>query len=452
MNKSRLDSGEELNDFLSSRDQFDINPLKMPVSLAGSSAWDEMDIDKRNRILGGMLRNTLRRSIKKVPLYSQSPLWANINLEDIVDIRDLSELPPISKDSVPGTGSPERPGIRGFRERVIENPDVLIPENINEVIEMQESANPDNKQILDKYCGRKILEFGSGGSQGKSTITKLSYLTVETESWALARALQKNGFRQGMSVSCFYNDTHKGGLQLERAADILDMKFHSKRKIFTELAKDSTFGSAVINFQQAQSDEQRKKYEADVREAIRYYIKSNGIEIIESVQPPKEFLHNNAKGNALAFMTIYEEDPAAFRSVKHAFLTGFSVPKETYNVLRDDGIAVSTTWGSTEAMALATYPEKAGWSDVNRLIATPFPTVGVVAWYQERDCAKPILKEVDIGLEGVLYVTGLLGGGSTYINYRIGDRATKTDIGFEGINRSMRIDIGGSCAADALGI
>src|SRR3989344_4632037 len=163
MNKSRLDSGKELEDFLTSRDQFDINPLTIPVELAGSSAWDEMDIDRRSKILGGMLRHTVKRAIKNVPLYGQD-LWRDVTPEDITNIKDLSNLPPVSKDSVPGTGTPNSAGIRGFRAQAIENPNILIPNNIEEIIAMQESANQSHKQILDKYRGQKILEFGSGGS------------------------------------------------------------------------------------------------------------------------------------------------------------------------------------------------------------------------------------------------------------------------------------------------
>lgn len=449
---TRLILETEINKFLDGKNNADIDILAMPVELAGSEYWETMNTERRDRILGGMLRNTVRRAIENVPLYKQDSRWKNVNPKTIISIKDLAKLPPISKDSVSGTGTPDKQGIRGFRASAIKDPMILVPQNINELIKIQESANPNHKKILEKYHGKKILSFSSGGSQGRATTTLLSYLTVEMEAWALARSLKKNGLLSGMSIACFYNDTHKGGLQLERAADIMGMEFHSKKKIFSELAAHPKYKPIIQGFQQAllkNHQTEMEKYGVETRKAIREYIQQNKIKIIESVQPPKEFSNSNAKGNALAFMKIYEEDPSAFKSVEHIFLTGFPVPEEAYSRLKKDKIKVSTTWGATEAMALATS-EEAKTDDVNNLTATPFPTVGMVAWYKERNNPTPQLKEVEVNSEGALYVTSLIGCGSTYINYRIGDKSTRTEKGFKGINRSMRVDIGGSCAADAL--
>ncbi len=453
-----------LEDFIRGKDEFDLDPLTLPVSLAGSSEWDMMDPERRNRILGGMLRHTVARAKAHVPLYQRNVLWQAVHPEEIVDVSDLEQLPIISKDSLPGTGSPSQTGIKGFRAEALEDPHVLIPDNLGELLNIQEASNPNHSDIFAKYRGRVVMEFGSGGSTGKSTITKLTYLTVETEAHALARCLHMNGFQKRQSIACFYAPEHKGGWQLERAADIMGMAFHSKERIFSELKVDRRYSTAIIGFQTGQeilkredaTDEDRAKalammieHSPLVRDGIRNYIQRHGIHVIESVQPSSEFMSKNTKGGSLAFMTIYDEDPRAFGSVEHVFLTGFPVPTSAYERLRADGMRVSTTWGSTEMMALATSQPKVS---VNDLIATPFPTVGQVVWYREREHETPRCVPPPCGLEGVLLVTSLLGAGSLYLNYMIGDIATKTERGYCDIHRLSSADIAGSCAADALSV
>jgi hypothetical protein len=324
------------------------------------------------------------------------------------------------------------------------------------LISLQEKSNPDHEKILEKYNGKKVLHFGSGGSQGNSTITALSYLSLEMESYALVRCLRSNGFKSGQSIACFYAPHHKGGLQLQRAADIMGMDFHSKDKIFSSLENDGRYAEALAGFRdksQSVDSSTLKKHSFVLREGIRDYIKRNHIQVVESVQPPPLFVNKNAKGGALAFMNIFNEDPSAFRSVEHVFLTGFPVPNSSQEVLRNSGKIVSTTWGSTEAMALATHPLEWKNRQTNDLKSTPFPTIGLVARYKERGLTSPRIEEVNIGEKGILLVTSLLGVGSTYINYNIGDIATRISSGFKDIGRiSHNIDIGGSCAEDALSL
>ncbi|MSR86003.1 hypothetical protein EXS74_01250 [Candidatus Woesearchaeota archaeon] len=445
--------GEELRDFLRTVDASNLDALDIPVHLAGSEEWNTMDATERSPILGGMLRNLVERTKRHVPFYRKN--WTNAPPPGmILDIDDLSALPLVSKDSVPGTGSLEKNGILGFRAALLADPNLLVPDNLEELIRRQEAANPGHRAIVNRYGGRKILEFSSGGSQGRGTITRLSYLAVEMEAYALVRALRMNGLQSGQSIACFYNDTHKGGLQLERAAQIMEMPFYSKRKIFEDLVIDSPYAKSVLGFQrlmaEGESELANERHGAEVRKGIREYIKSKRIQVVESVQPPTGYLANNQKGSALAFMTLYEGDPSAFDSVEHVFLTGFSVPKTAYETLRERGIAVSTTWGSSEAMALGTHAILAG-DDVNNLIATPFPTVGGVFWYRERDGVQRLVPAPK-GDEGILVVTSLIGAGSTYIQYRIGDKAICAEGGYRAIERSNINDIAGSCASDALGV
>ena len=331
----------ELSEYLRGKDSYNLDALDLPVSVAASFDWETKN---QERILGGLLRNVSMRAKEFVPFYREHPLWKHINPEAIQSSEDLSYLPLISKDAVSGTGSRAREGIHGFRESLLKDPNYLVPENLNALIARQEAANLNHREILEKYEGKKILEFSSGGSQGSSTLTRLSYLTVEMESWALARALSSNGLQKGQSIACLYNNTHKGGMQLERAADIMGMPFHSKRRIFQALLNDADYAPSVQLFQTAIEKGDLgniEHYAPQVRKGIREYIRANKIQVIESVQPPNAFMQNNAKGSALAFMSIYEEDPSAFTSLKHAFLTGFPVPKEAYTRLRENNIRVS---------------------------------------------------------------------------------------------------------------
>ena len=433
----------------------DIDPLSLPVE-AGGYDWETVEPCFLNRILGGMLRHAARRA-KSVPYYAEQLPWQTINTEDISDIDDLLELPILSKDNVPGTGTPLQPGITGFRNDVVDAPIRLLPGNLEQLLYLQEEANPNHDEILQKYDGQRLLNFISGGSKGKATTTTLTYLTVEMEAHALVRSLFMNGFQQGDSVACFYNSTHKGGLQLARAAQIMAMPFHSKQEIFNTLSRGcygENIKKAVVDFQAAPPDHPLYENQAAlIRQGLRQYIQEHQINVIETVQPPGEFIHNNAKGSSLAFMTMYQEDPSAFSSVNHVFLTGFPVPVEAYETLRANGKQVSTTWGSSEAMALATTASNDPGHPVNDLLATPFPTVGRVVYYQERNgLEQPRLKDVPVNQKGLLLVSSLLGAGTVYVNYLIGDVAVRTSQGYKDIGRISTKNIAGSCAADALAV
>ena len=240
--------GETLDDLFRGLDRYDIDPLTLPVEVAGMPQWDTMPDNERGRILGGMLRHAVRRA-KTAPLYNEHLLWKSVSPDDITNVQDLASLPLISKDSVPGTGKPDYEGIRGFRARVILDPAILIPSGIDKLLSIQERANENSFRLLHgAYAGKELLYFGSGGSLGASTKTHLSYLTVEMEAHALARCLSLNGFNEGMSVACFYSPEHKGGLQLARAADIMRMPFHSKEMIFSWIERQATYKKSIKEF------------------------------------------------------------------------------------------------------------------------------------------------------------------------------------------------------------
>ena len=124
------------------------------------------------------------------------------------------------------------------------------------------------------------------------------------------------------------------------------------------------------------------------------------------------------------------------------------MPAFAYKELQEAGIVVSTTWGSTEAMALATsghiFP-----GNVNNLTALHFPTAGLVFRYLD-----PGVERVDVGEEGIMEIFSLHGGGSMYLGNAM-DLTTRTDNGYLDIHRfssSKGVVGGNSCAADALSV
>jgi hypothetical protein len=411
----------DLEEYLRERDPYNLDALDMPVELAGSDHWQVMDHRVRSRVLGGLARNLLKRTIAHNLFYRE--LYGGYNVDDIFKIEDLFEFPVLSKDDLEGTD------LEGFRQRVIDNPDLLMPDNLDEVIARQEAANSQHSSILDLYGGQRVLEFGSGGSQGQSTKTRLSYLHLDMEAHALARSLKMNGFKSGQRVMCLYNETHKGGVQLRIAAALLGQTFFSRDVVYTWLKSNDFTGHG----------------NAVERKGLREFIKEHKIQVIEAVEPPKSLQGSNAKGGGLTFMEIYDEGPPSFESVEHTFLTGFPVPEDVYSRLRSAGIDVSTTWGSTEMMALGTSANS--HTNVNHLIETPFPTVGALVTYDDWG-ERPRQRLVNLKSSGFLVGSSLIGAGTTYVNLFVADKATRTKSGvMEDIDRMSYGSIAGACGA-----
>ncbi|MBI2133510.1 hypothetical protein HYU11_02405 [Candidatus Woesearchaeota archaeon] len=446
-------SEPELVQYLKTIDKsYRIDPIDLPVWVAGSADWEIMEHETRNLILGGMLSKVVARA-KHVPYFRDNPDWEYVRPDDIDRLSDLHWLPVMAKDDIPGTA------VTGFRAVVNSNPGMLVHENLDELIRRQEKANPDYATILVQHGGQKIFRYGSGGTQGQSTTTILTYIDMHAEELALARCLTSNGLNKGNNgrILCLYNDTHKGGFQLKQAAQIMGMEFHSRAELMDWLKQKPKYSNAVskLEVNEQLTSQQFEDYSAVVRAGIRDFITEYGIEVIESVQPPPEFLSSNAKGGNLAFMKIYEEGPSSFRNVKEIFLTGFPVDKKTCETLMTYDPTyetlmsrVSTTAGSTEAMAWGTTKNILG--DVNDLKSAHFPTVALVARYS--GYCVPNLSTLSPGTEGLVFLTALSRAGSVYINLFTGDFATKTQAGLSGVHRYQTTNIAGSCALDALAL
>ena len=440
-----LFSGKEkpLKDYLRQVDPYNINPEEMPAILAASREWQDMDQEQLTKVLGGMARNTLYLALEQVPLYRSDSRWDRNKIKDVITAEDLLEFPVTAKDG------PDGSQLVGFRNRALADPHLLVPRNLQILIEQQKRANPGWQKIRRNYFGdRDIHVFGSGGSEGGSTQTHLSFLTMYAEVMALARGLYDCGFLPEMSIACLYNDTHKGGLYLKLAADIMGMDFHSKADIFKYVRKLSIeHDKAVTGFQQALD---RKNLEtADrlaplLQEGICKYVKDHKIQVLEAVQPDVQ-PGAGAKGMGLSAMDLYHKVPSAFDTVTHFFLTGFRVPEFAYTTLREQGKKVRTIWGSTEAMALGV---SSGNTNVNDLLALNFPTIGAVAKIKtDLTLEQTVERE-----QGALLITRFLPG-SIYVNYLM-DLATNRIGGFKNIHKINGDDgdLSGTCAGDALSI
>ena len=403
-----------------------VSALDMPA-YAGAFSWEALNSEQRNNFLGKMLRDLVIRA-KEIPYFASNPLWENIDPEQISTFEDIHNLPPMVKDTIDGTN----PGLVGYRNALLQNPEILVSPRIQEFIERQERANPEHKEILEWYKkrdltwwpkNRKLLAFGSGGTQGKSTITLLSYLTVEMEAWALARALRLNGFKEGQVVACLYNTSHKGGVVLERAANLMNMPFYSQTKIFNWIkSQGRKYRQAVESFENSKIS-QTKPTDEEVefmRDGIGKFMITHKVEIIEAVQPPRD-IKSGEKGIGLEYMSIHEKNKGGIlKYLNQAFLTGIAVPNFAQEALRNDNINVTTTYGKGEAMAGATSGVRT--DDVNIQMRLFFPTYELVAEIAQKGDFK--LKKTPKGQRGIVFTTSLIGGGSTFINNAM-DAATE---------------------------
>jgi len=453
---------ETLNDFLRSQtDLYNLNALDFPVE-SGAFAWESLNPETRDKIMAGIIRNTLEIAVNHVSAYRDDERWqyAAVLIKHLEKPSDLTNFPLMSKNDIPGTGSRNKPGIRGYRGELIEDPFFLVPENIDELILRQERANPDHKQILEKYQrlenynGTGLLFFGSGGTEGESTEIALSYLSIQLEAMALAKGLYQNGMRENQNFASMYPLDHKGGLQLKLAAEILNMPFHSKDMMFQWIWDlGSSYRDAIENHQQAvtyKDFETANQHTGPIREGLRKYFVEHNINVIAAVQPTKEGIVSGSKGQGLTFMEIYNEDKKAFESVEHMFLTGYTVPEHAWRTLQEDGKIVSTEWGATEAMALGASGF-VSQGDINDLKAHHFPTAGLVVRRRERGLKREVLDQIEEG-RGLLLIQSYLPAKSITIN-NLMDVATATLDGFYLIERmpGAKVSIGDhSCAGEAL--
>jgi hypothetical protein len=426
-----------LEEYLEGRDETNIAAWNMPVQ-AGAFAWEKLDPERRDIVLGGILRNLVINAVN-IPLYRNTPPWRKVDAEGIRTLDDLLTLPPLVKDTIQGTS------LTGFREQLVSDPEILVPLNLGSIIARQERANPDHQQMRSEYrqmgldwwtSNGRLLPFESGGTQGNASRTLLSYLTVELESWALARALRMNGFKKGQRIACLYHPDHKGGVNLQRAASIMGMEFYSQVDVFNWVGRQGgRFESAASEFQKARSNRAytpvEQHYES-MREGIAKFLVQHGINIVEGVQPERD-IASGAKGAGLDFLSILEQDrEEILKYLDHAFLTGMPVPKKVQTLLAQYGVEVSTTLGKGEAMAGATSGILYG-DDVNRQTRLYFPTMELVANIRDGR-----LVRAQPGEEGIILTTNLSAVATTLVNYAM-------DYGLEwgkGVTNIRRLFVG----------
>jgi hypothetical protein len=442
-----------LESYLDGRDETNIAAWDMPVHV-GAFPWEQLDPERRDIVLGGILRNLVTNTKRQVPYYRDHPLWREVVPSQITTLDGILELPVIVKDTMAGTNPP----LVGFRDRLIGKAEILVPDNVAELMARQKMANPNYGEIqrayraigLDWWTGNsELLPFESGGTQGNSSRTLLPYLTVELESWALARALKMNGFEEGQSIACLYHPFHKGGVNLQRAADIMGMQFYSQVEIFNWVGRQGgAFEQAAREFGKAKSDKEYKpaeKYYDAMREGIAKFLVQHNINVVEGVQPEQD-ISSGAKGSGLTFYNILQVDePGILRNLEHAFLTGMAVPRFIQDYLAERGVNVSTTLGKGEAMAGATSGELYG-PDINNQTMLYFPTLELVANIRDGR-----LVRAQPGKDGVVWTTNLSAVATTLTNFAM-DYGTAWE---QGVKKIRRLFVGGkpqSAGACASGV
>ena len=436
-------------------DIYDVDPLKMPVEAGGNLWWDFMDPTERSKIIGGMLRHQISRAYKEMSVYSilLGDSIKNVDTSYIEKIEDLLQLPFITKDHIESDGVKQT----SFRELSIADRNILIPKDMQDVIKRMIHRHENSKLLQRCYDGIPIWHFHSGGSKGGKTWTALSYLDLETESYALAfRALLKGGFYPGAKFLSLYNETHKGGFNLKRASELLGVEYHSKRMMSNYLA--NKYGKEWIYREKRFGDKLATPDDITyIGEKICEYISDHKIEIIASVQPSREFLAKNDKGGMITFENIYDnKKPNSFDSVYLVFITGFPVPKETYEKLRNDGIEVFTTWGATESMANGTHPLihdsfpsiNLVSSNVNDLVDIIYPNIWIPVVYNRNQRR---WERSRVGEPGYIVVTNIFRVGTIYSNFNIEDIGTRTIYGLKDIHKkNVIVALEGTCASDAM--
>ena len=159
------------------------SPLQIPINIWQNSSWELLNKGEFEELLLPSLKFCVDRAMNKMAVYKN----AYKNQLNIDSFEDFGAVPILVKDSTLS-------GI-GFREKILANPYILLPEGVKA-----------NYQI-----------YKSGGTKGTATPTFITPLDRDIESAALARVLKYAGFGENDRIMCTYNPTHKGGEELKEA-------------------------------------------------------------------------------------------------------------------------------------------------------------------------------------------------------------------------------------------
>lgn len=360
MNQSKL--GEEFKDFLESLSKGKYSTaLDIPPAVWGMIEWEQLPKSKIEEIFLPFIKQNIQRAKNYMPIYKKG--YANIQPNKINKIQDFWNIPALIKDS--GTH-----GV-GFREKVKEDPYVMLPSDV---------ASP-------------VYIFKSGGTKGVATPTMVTKLDIEIESYGFARGYHYEGMKKGDIALSTYNPTHKGG----------------------ECIKEGLIKNGVTFIPRRTTDTL-----ADVIKIIDSY----DVNVLLTVQGPVGKGDKEGKGvGGIDLMGLIEAGHDVIeKNIDIIFLGGYRLVDEAIAWSESINKPLVTLLGSSEAIPQAT---NTGIGPENRLCK--FNNLHVLNGPHYIEILKEesgVLVPVKKGEAGILAYTTIAREGTIYIRYFPGDEAT----------------------------
>lgn len=330
------------------------SPLQIPIDIWQNAGWELLKKVELENLLLPFLQFNFNRAIKTMPIYK----GAYKKIPKINSFEDFQSIPVLVKDSTNSN--------IGFREKVISNPYVLLPNDIK-----------PNYHV-----------YKSGGTKGVATPTFITPLDREIESAALARLFKYAGFKEGDRILSTYNPTHKGGELIKETITKIGATYIPRRT--TDTAED-------------------------VIKTINHY---NVNSLITSQGPITE-----GKGGGTSFLSLVEVGHDTIeKHIDTIALAGYTLIEEVINWSKSFKKPIASFLGSSEAIpqaASSTSPGNLRICQYNNLHIFNGPHYIEVV--KEED---GVLVPVKKGEKGLLLYTTIAREGTIYIRYAPGDEAS----------------------------
>ena len=176
------------------------SPLQIPPTIWASHSWELLDRKKINELFLPLLSFQIDRAKKALPqIYKQQYDDKNISGNNINSIEEFWNIPLLIKDS-------SNMNV-GFRQKVKDNPYVLLPNDIT----------------------GSVSVYKSGGTKGVATPTFITNLDREIETNSLKKCFQYMHLKDSDTGLSTYNPTHKGGQWIQESFIKLGMRFIPRR-------------------------------------------------------------------------------------------------------------------------------------------------------------------------------------------------------------------------------
>lgn len=334
------------------------SPLQIPIEIWQNPSWELLKKGEFEELILPFLRFSIDRAIKKMPVYKN----AYKNAPKINSFDDFSAVPILVKDSTTN-------GV-GFREKILTDPYILLPDDI----------------------GASYQVYKSGGTKGDATPTFITPLDREIESAGLARVLKYAGFGEGDKILCTYNPTHKGGEELKEAILRIGATYIPRRS--TDSAED-------------------------VIKTIKQY----KVNALITSQGPLSEGDRVAKGGGTSFLSLVESGHDIIENnIEKIALAGYNVIDEVINWSQAFKKPIASFLGSSEAIPQG--------GNISSPISTKACQFNALHLFNGPHYVEVVKEEDNViipakkGEKGLLVYTTIAREGTVYIRYAPGDEAT----------------------------